>query len=550
MGFTMYDPDCPSFFKAPRVFMPVIRELSVSVHRGEIVALVGASGSGKTLLADCLMGICAPNARISGRIWYDGIEQDTTSLARLRGNGISLVPQSVSFLDPLMKAGKQVQGVSRRGRREKKDRRVEQEVLFEHYGLPDEAALKYPHELSGGMARRVLLCGALIESPRLIIADEPTPGLDLELACAALKDFRSFAREGGGVLLITHDIELALLVAHRVAVFNEGSVVEETAVANFRSPDLLKHPFSKALWHALPEHDFTEAWERRSPERRPSEGGSSESCSPADAQQPRRQASNTRTTSAQASNTRTTSAQASSARASNTQATSAQASNTQASNTALPALLTAHAISYRWPSASTPVLDALNLSVASNERLALSAPSGAGKTSLCKILAGYLKPQKGVVLLEGKPLPRREVCPVQLIGQHPELSCDPSMRMRDLLEEACTGRGSNSKHPNLMDPETQTLLEQLSIPGSWLSRFPHELSGGELQRFCIARALLARPRFIIADEATTMLDTVTQAQVWRLLLSEAERAGFGLIIVSHSPTLVRRLATRVQTIAL
>ena len=115
----------------------------------------------------------------------------------------------------------------------------------------------YPFELSGGMARRVLLCCALMDDPRVIIADEPTPGLDLDLAVLALDDLRSFANEGGGVLLITHDIELALRVADRVAVFRDGTVVEETAVSNFSDPSLLDHPFSRALWHALPEHGFT-----------------------------------------------------------------------------------------------------------------------------------------------------------------------------------------------------------------------------------------------------------------------------------------------------
>ena len=106
------------------------------------------------------------------------------------------------------------------------------------------------------MARRVLLCCALMESPKLIIADEPTPGLDADLAAKALGDFRAFADAGGGVMLITHDIELALTVADRVAVFRDGTVIEETAVANFASPDLLAHPFTRQLWHALPEHDF------------------------------------------------------------------------------------------------------------------------------------------------------------------------------------------------------------------------------------------------------------------------------------------------------
>ena len=254
VGFRMYDEDAP-FFRAKQREVEVLHNLSISVHAGEVVAVVGASGSGKTLLADAIMGLFEPNATVRGRIWFDGQPQDATSLARLRGNGVSLVPQSVNHLDPLMKVGRQVEGFSHAGVAQS-DRRKQREELFARYGLTQDAAGLYPHELSGGMARRVLLCCALMDNPRVIVADEPTPGLDLDLAVQALADFRAFADEGGGVLLITHDIELALRVADRVAVFKNGTVVEETAVANFASPDLLDDPFSRELWHALPEHDF------------------------------------------------------------------------------------------------------------------------------------------------------------------------------------------------------------------------------------------------------------------------------------------------------
>jgi peptide/nickel transport system ATP-binding protein len=252
ISFTMYDPDEPRFFRARRLPVKVIHDLHVGVHAGEIVAIVGASGSGKTLLADTIMGLFAPNATVRGRIWFDGVAQDATSLSALRGHGISLVPQSVNHLDPLMKVGRQIRG---RHAGVRSDRRMS--ALLERYGLAPQVADLYPHELSGGMARRVLLCCALMDDPRLIIADEPTPGLDLQMARRALADFREFADGGGGVLLITHDIELALGVADRVAVFEDGTVVEETAVDSFSSPDTLEHPFSKALWHALPEHDFS-----------------------------------------------------------------------------------------------------------------------------------------------------------------------------------------------------------------------------------------------------------------------------------------------------
>lgn len=305
VSFNMYDDQTP-FFQAEKRDSCVIDDLTLSVHEGEILALVGASGSGKSLLADSIMGLFEPNATIKGTIWFDGAKQDAQSLAKLRGRGISLVPQSVAHLDPLMRVGKQVEGFAQgakaktkgrfgfrakadedgspaeakvargarpasivRGTRDSRhtcdaqavcnaqaDRTTRRKELFARYRLDESVARMYPHELSGGMARRVLLCCALMDDPRLIVADEPTPGLDLPLAVAAMQDFRSFADRGGSVLLITHDIELALQVADRVAVFKDGSVVEETSVESFKDPSLLRHSFTRALWHALPEHGF------------------------------------------------------------------------------------------------------------------------------------------------------------------------------------------------------------------------------------------------------------------------------------------------------
>lgn len=240
--------------RATQYEVEVLRNLSVAVHAGEIVAVVGASGAGKSLLADCVLGLFDAHATVTGRIWFDGEEQTAESLARLRGHAIALVPQSIEGLDPLMKVGKQVQGAGPRATRAQ--RKARQQELFARFGLAPEAAGLYPFQLSGGMARRVLLCCALMGNPQLIVADEPTVGLDRELALNVLADFRAFANDGGGVMLITHDIELALQVADRVAVFRAGTVVEETAVANFASPDLLETDYARALWHALPEHDF------------------------------------------------------------------------------------------------------------------------------------------------------------------------------------------------------------------------------------------------------------------------------------------------------
>ncbi|MBO7702492.1 MAG: ABC transporter ATP-binding protein, partial [Eggerthellaceae bacterium] len=173
VGFRMYDVDAP-FLSAEQRMVNVIDDLGISVHSGEIIAVVGASGSGKTLLADSVMGLFEPNAAVYGEVWFDGQRMDAEALSAVRGHagGISLVPQSVSHLDPLMRVGKQVEGFGKQGSRE--ERRAKRRALFERYGLGEDVAQLYPHELSGGMARRVLLCCALMDDPKLIIADEPT----------------------------------------------------------------------------------------------------------------------------------------------------------------------------------------------------------------------------------------------------------------------------------------------------------------------------------------------------------------------------------------
>ena len=213
--------------------LPVVRELSLSVAPGEIVAVVGASGSGKSLLAHAILGLLPYNSR----------------LQQLRGTEIALVPQGVTYLDPLMKVGAQLC----RGRRDRKTKEVARAAL-ERYGMEGTENL-YPFELSGGMARRVLLASAVMEHPQFIIADEPTPGLDVKAAQLVLNHFRELASEGTAVLFITHDLELALTVAHRVAVFYAGETIEEADAECFLN-GRLGHPFTRALWNAMPQRGF------------------------------------------------------------------------------------------------------------------------------------------------------------------------------------------------------------------------------------------------------------------------------------------------------
>ena len=229
--------------------LQVISDLHLTVYPGEIVAIAGSSGSGKSLLASAILGILPPNAAVRGDLQYKGEALTPERQKWIRGREIALVPQSVAYLDPLMKVGPQTDGYYKPTEKRR--------MLFERLQLPASVERLYPFQLSGGMARRVLVSTALVTGARLIIADEPTPGMSIEQALEALRMFREMADEGKSVILITHDIDLAVEFADRVAVFYAGTTVETAPASDFKAgPEALRHPYSKALWKALPQNGF------------------------------------------------------------------------------------------------------------------------------------------------------------------------------------------------------------------------------------------------------------------------------------------------------
>jgi len=194
--------------------------------------------------------------------------------------------------------------------------------------------------------------------------------------------------------------------------------------------------------------------------------------------------------------------------------------------------LEARELSFRYDNGNRQILNKMSMTLESTDRLGLIAPSGFGKTTFCKILAGYEEPDSGEVLLDGKPLSAwKGYCPVQMIWQHPELSVNPRWKMGEVLKEG--------------DQVEKRIIDGLGIEPDWLNRYPSELSGGELQRFCIARALGQRTRFLLADEISTMLDLITQSQLWNFLLEEVKNREIGLLAVSHSEVLLERICTKI-----
>lgn len=192
-------------------------------------------------------------------------------------------------------------------------------------------------------------------------------------------------------------------------------------------------------------------------------------------------------------------------------------------------------VSFRYNERSPWILRDVGFRVEEGERVGIVVPSGFGKSTLLRIMAGYLQPDEGEVLLDGAPLPRRGLCPVQLVYQHPEKAINPRWKMRKVLEK------SGMFRPEVMDA--------LGIERDWLDRYPRELSGGELQRFCVARSLFEGTRFLLADEMSTMLDVITQAQIWQLMLREVEERGIGLVAVTHNRALAQRVCTRLIDLA-
>ncbi len=213
------------------------------------MAIVGASGSGKSLLANAILGLLPENSKVEGSMRFMGVELTDGNLDQLRGKHIALIPQSINALDPLMKTGKQIY----RGKCINHERRN----IYDKLHLAREVSEYYPFELSGGMARRVLAATAMIGTAELIIADEPTPGLDPDSLNEMIKSIQELSSGGKGIIFITHDIETAIKIANKVAVLYGGRIVEITNSINFEgNGERLLHPYTKALWHALPQNGF------------------------------------------------------------------------------------------------------------------------------------------------------------------------------------------------------------------------------------------------------------------------------------------------------
>jgi peptide/nickel transport system ATP-binding protein len=235
-----------------------IRGLDMQVGRNEVVAVVGESGAGKSLLAHAVLGLLPRNASVRGQIRFNGELLSEARKKKLRGKKIALVPQSVGYLNPLRPIGSQARRAAILSGHPKSEAWQSVNRAFARYRLGPEVNRMYAHQLSGGMARRVLTAMATAGRAELIIADEPTTGLDGQTVRESLNHLRRLADHGKGVMLITHDIAAALTIADKVAVFHSGTTVEVAPSSAFNGSARLHHPYSRLLWRCMPQNGFIE----------------------------------------------------------------------------------------------------------------------------------------------------------------------------------------------------------------------------------------------------------------------------------------------------
>lgn len=488
-------------FSHPR---PAVRSVSVSVDRGEVVALVGESGSGKSMTARAVIGLLPDGAVATGSILLAGEEVlglPEKELNQIRGRRVAMVFQEPqTALNPVRTIGWQISEALRahgglRGRAAR-ERAVE---LLSQVEIPDpEDRLRwYPHQLSGGQKQRVVLALALANEPDLLLADEPTTALDVTVQAEVLALLRRIRdRTGTSILIITHNMGVVAHLADRVVVLRQGEVVESADTRTlFAEP---RHPYTRQLLAAVPRLPAPE-------DRVHAVAGGTADPAPADG----------------------------------------------------PAALEYDDVRVHYGSRMRgrvlPAVDGVTLRLERGQVLGLVGESGSGKTTLGRLAAGLVPLAGGRVRVGGEDLAglrgrrradlRRRLA---FVHQDPEASLDPRFSIGEAIREPLDVHGVGTRAAR--DQRVEELLDAVRLPASFVRRRPRELSGGQRQRVALARALTLDPDLLVADEPTSALDVSVQAEVLDLFADLQQRLGFACVFISHDLAVVNRVADQVAVL--
>jgi ABC-type glutathione transport system ATPase component len=532
-------------------FNELLHGISFDISAGERVGLIGESGSGKSLTATSVMGLLPETLAATGTIRLNGVDADLLTagerrLNSLRGNTMAMVFQEpMTALNPLMRVGAQVAEImtvhhTERGRRQARERAVE---LLAQVKLPNpaEAALAFPHQLSGGQRQRVMLAMAMANDPQLLLCDEPTTALDVTVQAEVLKLIGNLVTDRGtALLLITHDIAVVAEVCQRVLVMYQGDIVEDGPVGRVLTAP--QHPYAQKL---IAASDLSSVDDR---------GRLHTMSMPVIS-----------TPGAEPSSPRPIQADAAAALAVPPHRAAHQRLEPDGPPVIFNEVTRAPAISVRGLSrqyrrrggtlsAPAPIVHGLrdvSFDVAEGERFGIVGESGSGKSTLMRVLCALDQPTSGTVDVLGQSIDgaserqlRNFRSQVQIVFQDPMGSLDPRMKVRDIVAEPLR---QVSRAEALARVEAQ--LAAVGLDADVMHRHPHQLSGGQRQRISIARALITRPRVLVADEAVSALDVSVRAQVLNLLADLVDEYQLTLVFVSHDLGVIRHLCDTVAVIS-
>ena len=506
-------------FATRRGTVTAVEAVNLQLHKGETLGIVGESGSGKSVTSYAVMKILDRAGRIAGgRIIFNGMrldDADETMMNDLRGREISMIFQNPrAALNPIRSIGCQIEDVLIRHAQATHDTAREKAIaLLDRVRIhaPEKRYHAYPYELSGGMCQRVVIAIALACRPQLLIADEPTTGLDVTTQRAVMELMRELTRSAGmSTLLITHDLGLAGEFCDRILVMEKGRVVEmNETVALLTNPS---HPYTRRLLRATPQgaqsvRDLLPE-EDRTPPTAPLITA--------------------------------------------TPTPLLEVNSLVKTFAAAPTLLDRLWRSDRT-SAPPRAVDDISFSVGQGESVALVGESGCGKSTTSAMIMRLLEPSSGVIRFKGRDItaiPAAQFCSsperrlLQMVFQDPHESLNPRASAADAIAEPLR-RLAGVTEPADIRQRVARVAAEVGLPLDLLERLPHQLSGGQKARVGIARAIVTRPELLVLDEPTAALDVSVQAVVLNLLADLRARLGMSYLFVSHDLEVVRLLCDRI-----
>lgn len=509
-----------------------LRGVSFSLEPGESLAVVGESGSGKSTLALCLCGLVQP-PEASGSVRLGGVElmgATDEQLRAVRWSTVAIALQGSPF-NPVVTIGDQVAEPLRlKGGMSPAEARSRSEELASELLLDPALLERYPHELSGGQRQRATLAMVLALDPALVVLDEPMSGLDPVTRHSLLTRVRDLSeKKGFALVVVSHDLPDAAALARRTLVLYAGEVMEDGATEQVVYAPA--HPYTWALVNVYPVMTTTKDLRPirgRPPDPRAVPPGCpfNPRCTQAEAvcweQHPRLAESRGRRVLCHFGGLKT--------------------------------LLAAQEVtkSFGRGRRSLPALKGVSLHLREGESVGVVGPSGSGKSTLARIISGHLALDAGEVRLEEDALPtswrgadRARRRRIQLIMQDPADALSPRLTVEALVREpldvARVGDDAARRE------KVAAALDSVGLPGegTFLQAFTHELSGGQLQRIALARALVADPKILVADEPTAMLDASEQARLLVVLRERQVEMGLGLVLISHDLAAVRKVTDRI-----